>query len=145
MDTIRTFFYQNQGTFFDFQKRAGEASPLPHPPPSCVPALRVTLLILPIIWLTTLSSVKASFHIKILILAVVEEIRLILLAKALVIATSLIIPECRVDPLCQEFSGMREKRSSKACSTQFLTGLFWIMYHKNRSHDNPQYGFCSKL
>ena len=27
-------FFQNQGTFFDFQKRAGEAFPLP---PSCVP------------------------------------------------------------------------------------------------------------
>ena len=30
MDTIRAFFPQNQGTFFDFQKRAGEASPPPH-------------------------------------------------------------------------------------------------------------------
>ena len=28
MDTIRAFFSKNQGTFFDFQKRAGEASPL---------------------------------------------------------------------------------------------------------------------
>ena len=27
MDTIRAFFSQNQGTFFDFQKRAGEVSP----------------------------------------------------------------------------------------------------------------------
>ena len=34
MDTIRPFF-QNQSTFFDFQKRAGE-SPLPPPPTSCV-------------------------------------------------------------------------------------------------------------
>ena len=28
MDTIKAFFPQNQGTIFDFQKRAGEASPL---------------------------------------------------------------------------------------------------------------------
>ena len=109
------FFSKIRALFSIFKK--GQGRPPRSPPPSCVPALRLTLLILPIIWLTTLSSVKASFHIKILILAVVEEIRLILLAKALVIATSLIIPECRVDPLCQEFSGMREKRSSKACST----------------------------
>ena len=31
-DTIRAFFLQNQGTFFDFQKRAGEACPLPLSP-----------------------------------------------------------------------------------------------------------------
>ena len=111
-------FFPKSGHFFRFSKKGRGGLPAPPPPhPSCVPALRLTLLILPIIWLTNLSSVKASFHIKNLILAVVEEIRLILLAKALVIATSFIIPECRVDPLCQEFSGMREKRSSKACST----------------------------
>ena len=34
MDTLRAFFVQNQGNFFDFQQRAGEASPLP---PSCAP------------------------------------------------------------------------------------------------------------
>ena len=34
IDTIRAFFCQNQGTLFDFQKRAGEVSP-----PSCAPAL----------------------------------------------------------------------------------------------------------
>ena len=118
MDTIRTFFSKIRALFSIFKKGQGRPPRSPPPThPSCVPALRLTLLILPIIWLTNLSSVKASFHIKNLILAVVEEIRLILLAKALVIATSLIIPECRVDPLCQEFSGMREKRSSKACST----------------------------
>ena len=112
-------FFPKSGHFFRFSKKGRGGLPAPPPPPSCVPALRVTLLILPIIWLTTLSSVKASFYIriKILTLAVEEEIRRILLAKVLVIATSLIIPECRVDPLCQEFSGMREKRSSKACST----------------------------
>ena len=111
-------FSKIRALFSIFKKGQGRLPRSPTPP-SCVPALRVTLLILPIIWLTTLSSVKASFYIriKILTLAVVEEIRRILLAKVLVIATSLIIPECRVDPLCQEFSGMREKRSSKACST----------------------------
>ena len=31
-------FFQNQGTFYDFQKRAGEASPT-FPPRSCAPAL----------------------------------------------------------------------------------------------------------
>ena len=31
MDTIRAFFSQNQGTFYDFKKRAGEASLLPTP------------------------------------------------------------------------------------------------------------------
>ena len=36
MDTVRAFFLQNQGTFFDFQKRAGEVSP--PSPPSCAPA-----------------------------------------------------------------------------------------------------------
>lgn len=122
MDTIRTFFSKIRARFSIFYK-GQRRPPRSHPPPSCVPALRLILLVLPIIWLTTLSSVKASFHIihvlriKILILAAVEEIRLILLAKVLVITTSLIIPECRVGPLCQEFSGMREKRSSKVCST----------------------------
>ena len=116
-------FFPKSGHVFRFSKKGRGGLPAHTPPPSCVPALRLILLVLPIIWLTTLSSVKVSFHIvhvlriKILILAVVEEIRLILLAKVLVITTSLIIPECRVDPLCQEFSGMREKRSSKVCST----------------------------
>ena len=35
------FFPENQGTFFDFQKRAGKASPLPFP--SCAPETMKTL------------------------------------------------------------------------------------------------------
>ena len=35
MDTIRAFFPQNQGTFFDFQKRARKPPPLLSP--SCPP------------------------------------------------------------------------------------------------------------
>ena len=32
MDIVRAFFLQNQDTLFDFQKRVGEASPLPSHP-----------------------------------------------------------------------------------------------------------------
>ena len=34
MEIIRAFFFQNQGTFFDFQKRAGEVFQFD---PSCAP------------------------------------------------------------------------------------------------------------
>ena len=37
MDAIRAFFTKSGHFFFDFQNRAGEASP--RPPPSCAPAL----------------------------------------------------------------------------------------------------------
>ena len=33
MNTIKAFFVQNQGNFFDFQERAGRPLPLPPPPP----------------------------------------------------------------------------------------------------------------
>ena len=35
-----TFYSQNQDTIFEFQKRAGEASPAPPPSPSCAPDMR---------------------------------------------------------------------------------------------------------
>ena len=43
MNTIRAFFIQNQGNFFDFKKRAGEASP---PPPRLVARLLNSWLII---------------------------------------------------------------------------------------------------
>ena len=41
MNTIKTFFFKNQGTFFEFSKEdRGDSLPLPHELRPCVPILK---------------------------------------------------------------------------------------------------------